>query len=329
MMNEQQREQKRAEARAIEQAREHLGNPAPLTMTPQAVYHWASSDQAQALAFARDAEPDTGFMMRLLALCTLPRVSLGTQDRYVRRNGPFTLIMVAGGESPRLPYGNLPRLLLAWVSTEAVRTKSRTLVLGHSLSEFMREIGIQSSNSGGRWGVRTRLRDQMDRLFRATVHMEYEIAGHTASVGSFIADHMDLWWNPQRPDEPVLWNSSIRLGEAFFAEILACPVPIDMHVLRAMRRSPLGIDLYLWLTYRLFTLPERRTLTWRQLYRQFGAHPDEITDNRLDKFRKDAIRELEKLHAAWPGFRYRLPFGGLELRPTEPRIRPTTPVSTC
>ena len=151
MMNEQQREQKRAEARAIEQAREHLGNPAPLTMTPQAVYHWASSDQVQALAFARDAEPDTGFMMRLLALCTLPRVSLGTQDRYVRRNGPFTLIMVAGGESPRLPYGNLPRLLLAWVSTEAVRTKSRTLVLGHSLSEFMREIGIQSSNSGGRY----------------------------------------------------------------------------------------------------------------------------------------------------------------------------------
>ena len=43
--------------------------------------------------------------------------------------------MVAGGGN-KLPYGNLPRLLLAWVSTEAVRTQSRVLVLGKSLSEF-------------------------------------------------------------------------------------------------------------------------------------------------------------------------------------------------
>ncbi len=63
------RERKRAEARGIEQFREHVGNPAPLAMTPQAVYHWNRDDQADALAAAREAEPDTGFMMRLLALC--------------------------------------------------------------------------------------------------------------------------------------------------------------------------------------------------------------------------------------------------------------------
>ena len=43
----------------------------------------------------------------------------------------------------KLPYGNLPRLLLAWVSTEAVRTQSRELVLGRSLSEFMRALGLE------------------------------------------------------------------------------------------------------------------------------------------------------------------------------------------
>ena len=62
-------------------------------------------------------------------------------------------------EATKLPFGNLPRLLLAWVSTEAVRTQSRKLVLGRSLSEFMRALGVYSS-SGGRGGVQTRLRNQ-------------------------------------------------------------------------------------------------------------------------------------------------------------------------
>ena len=55
----------------------------------------------------------------------------------------------------------------------------------------------------------------------------------------------------------MLWGvSTIELGEKFFNEILACPVPLDMNVLKAMKRSPLGLDLYLWLTYRLFGLAE-------------------------------------------------------------------------
>ena len=48
--------------------------------------------------------------------------------------------MVAGGGN-KLPFGNLPRLILAWVSTEAVRTQSRVLVLGKSLSEFHADPG--------------------------------------------------------------------------------------------------------------------------------------------------------------------------------------------
>ena len=72
--------------------------------------------------------------------------------------------MSAGGLN-KLPYGNLPRLILAWVSTEAVRTQSRELVLGKSLSEFMRTLGIY--NSGG--NPQTRLRNQMRRLFGCTV----------------------------------------------------------------------------------------------------------------------------------------------------------------
>ena len=71
----------------------------------------------------------------------------------------------------------------------------------------------------------------------------------------------------------MLWDSTIQLGEQFFNEIIAHPVPIDLHVLKAVKRSPLGLDLYLWLTYRTFTLKAPLRLSWKQLYRQFGAGP--------------------------------------------------------
>ena len=317
---EQRRERKRAEARGIEEFREHIGNPAPLALTPQAVYHWNRDDQADALVAAREAEPDTGFVMRLLALCTLPRTNPGDRQQYRRVNGPFRLYLIAGGDM-KLPYGTLPRLLLAWVCTEAVRTQSRTLVLGRSLAEFMRTLGLNPSGSGDR----VRLRNQMDRLFSAHVSLIHEDRQGKQFVSSAIADRGEFWWNPRRPDEPVLWDSTIELGEKFFNEIVASPVPLDMNVLKAMKRSPLGLDLYLWLTYRLFGMTEPFSLTWRQLYRQFGANPVMADRRTVDNFRTDVLRELRKLEDAWPGFNYSTPKGCLTLKPTRPLIAPSRP----
>ena len=117
-------------------------------LTKQGRYHFTTYNQIQALAdIGEDPNTDIGFMARLLTLCSLPRTDPGNRLQYKRQNGPYKLIMIAGGDN-KLPFGNLPRLLLAWVSTEAVRTKSRDLVLGNSLLSFMRQLGM-SSNSGG------------------------------------------------------------------------------------------------------------------------------------------------------------------------------------
>ena len=108
--------------------------------SPQAAYHFTRLDQVDQLVEASEDDPDVGFMARLMTLCSLPRTNPGNRLQYERVNGPYTLYMVAGGGN-KLPYGNIPRLLLAWVGTEAVKTQSRELVLGRSLSEFMRDLG--------------------------------------------------------------------------------------------------------------------------------------------------------------------------------------------
>ena len=296
------------------------GHALPLA-APKARHHFTGLDQIDQLVEASEADADMGFMARLLALCSLPRTDPKTRLQYERVNGPYTLYMIAGGGN-KLPYGNIPRLLLAWVCTEAVRTQRRELVLGRSLYEFMRQIGL-NDRSGGLNGERTRLKNQMRRLFSCSVQLVYTDADHEVLVHSVIADRAEFWWNTKQPDAPSLWDSRIELGEKFFQEIIAHPIPIDLHTLKALKRSPLGLDLYLWSTYRTFRLKHPLTLSWRQLYRQFGVDPAKAGEKfTVRNFRSDCLRELKKIKRAWPGLHYHTVTGGLVLSPSAPRIPP-------
>ena len=287
--------------------------------TPQALHHYTQANQVNQLVSASEADPDLGFMARLMALCSLPRTNPGNRLQYKRQNGPFKLIMIAGGDN-KLPFGNIPRLLLAWVSTEAVRTQSRELVLGKSLYEFMRTLGMED-RSGSARGDRTRLRNQMRRLFGCSVTLIYEDTHSSRFVSSHIAESGEFWWNPAKPDRRVLWDSKIRLSEPFFNEIINHPVPIDMNTLKALKRCALGLDLYLWIAYRTFALTRPLRLSWRQVYRQFGAHPDKASDaNTVQMFRRNALRELKKIKLAWPGLNYGTAKGALVLLPSKPAI---------
>ena len=279
------------------------------------------ADQVNQLAKANKADPDMGFMARLMALCSLPRTNPGNRLLYKRVNGPYTLYMQAGPEH-KLPFGHLPRLLMAWISTEAVQTQSRVLILGDSLSDFMRSLGIYSSDGK----AYTRLRNQMERLFHASVELNYEDKHGKQFIASRVVDRGEFWWDPKRPNDRVLWDSKIRLGEDFFNEIISHPVPLDMNTLTAMKRSPLGLDLYMWVAYRTFTLKRPMRLSWPRLYRQFGVEPDRASDNRtVQDFRKDCLRELKKIKTAWPELNYATAKGVLILSPSKPTIPSASP----
>ena len=107
--------------------------------------------------------------------------------------------------------------------------------------------------------------DQMKRLFGCSVSLIYEDERGQATVSSLIARRTEFWWNERKPDEPSLWESKIELSEDFFNEIISHPVPLDMNTLTALKRSTLGLDLYLWLTCRTFALRAPLRLTWKQL----------------------------------------------------------------
>ena len=290
--------------------------------TPQARRHFTRFDQVDLLVRASEATADTGFMARLMMLCSLPRTNPGTQLQYKRVNGPYTLIVTAVGQTG-LPFGNLSRLLLAWVCTEAVRTQSRELFLGPSLSGFMRRLGMAPIGGGSR-GDRTRLRNQMKRIFNAHIQLTYEDKQVSASVNSPVASRTGFWWSEGTPGERLEWGSKIELGEKFFNEIIRHPVPVNLNILKALKRSSLGLDLYLWLTYRTFTLKRPLRLSWARLYGQFGSDPSKASGPRpVDDFRKDCLRELKKLKVAWPDLNYATGQGVLVLCPSKSAVLPS------
>ena len=271
------------------------------------------------LVTASETTPDLGFMARLLALCSLPRSNPGDRLQYKRVNGPFTLYMTASGGN-KLPFGNLPRLILAWVCTEAVRTQSRTLILGPSLAKFMKTLGVYSSG-GGNAGIK--LRNQMRRLFGCTITLIYKEGNEEQFVNSPIAARGKYWWNPDNNSALPGWNSTIVIGEDLFNEIISHPVPLDMNTLKALKRCSLGLDLYLWLVYRTFVLRAPLRLTWRQLYHQFAAHPDNAHNKKtIQNFRVQVLRELKKIKVAWPELNYSTAPGLLILHPSTPTIAP-------
>ena len=183
----------------------------------------------------------------------------------------------------------------------------------------MRKLGISSTDGRGQ----ARLRNQTERLFSCSVSMIYKDDTRQASAFAVLADLTDFWWNPKQPDQKGLWESKVRLSESFFNEIVSHPVPFDMNTLKALKRSPLGLDIYLWLTYRIFALTTPQRLTWRRMYQQFGAHPARAHDKEtIQNFRRKVLRELKKIKIAWTELNYSTAPGVLILYPSSPHISP-------
>jgi len=269
---------------------------------------------AEAVAIEEEAAKEAGalgFMARAMVQATMPHRDPKTNE-FERTNGNYTLTMLAPSKTG-LPYGTVPRLLLAWISTEAVRTQSKTLVLGDTLSEFMRQLDLVPT--GGRWGTITRLKEQTMRLFSCSISLNYSDGGRDRGKHITIVDNYDLWWSPPDPDQGGLWASTIELNQKFYEEIIGHPIPIDMRALKVLKKSPLALDVYMWLTYRLSYLKDSTVIPWPLLVAQFGADYARERD-----FRVAFAEALQKVLTVYPGAKA-LPLPqGLQLRPSPPHV---------
>ncbi len=132
-----------------------------------------------------------------------------------------------------------------------------------------------------------------------------------------VAPKGELWWDPHDPEQGTLWGSYVILGEDFFTAITAAAVPVDMRVLRAIKRSPLALDLYAWATWRVFKLQKSQFIPWEGLMQQMGS---EYSDT--DNFVRKAKAALRKIRAVYPALKLDYAKGGFFLHPSLTAIAP-------
>jgi len=249
--------------------------------------------------------PSPSFLHSALCAMSLPvRRPADEHAPIIRQDGQYTLVIqprpvvetVNGQQALRslgVPYGSLPRLVLIHIMTEAVRSRSRHIVLGETFTDWMRRMGFRTISYGPR-GSATLIREQLDRLLACEwmirwdstdaqgarefaikeIKLTNEYAGVNRGGGAFVRE--------------------IVMTEGFFDHLRQHAVPLNEHAIRQLRDSATALDLYTWLAYRLPRINPKRpaAISWQQIAVHFGNDGKNIR-----KFRQ-TIRDAWERHVS-------------------------------
>ena len=163
----------------------------------------------------------------------------------------------------------------------------------------------------------------MERLFGAAIstRWRHDKSGQSNTGGSnlLLAEEFDLWWTPQRLPQALLGQSSVTLSQKFFEQLIEAPVPLDLRAIKALKRSPLSLDLYAWATRRVSYLKRPLRISWASFQLSFGAGYAETPQGR-SRFRGNATEALRRVKAVYPQLKIEIRSDGVLLYPSMTHI---------
>lgn len=309
-------------AKRLDQAQEKAV-PVKKARTPRAVVLTAQEnkllDAATDIATTPPSGEDMAFTHAVLCQVGLPRAKVEGRE-FMRQSGQAWVNVQAGwldeGRGPvqqPIPYGVMPRLALAWVSTYAVRHGAREIPIGDSAAEFLRlMLGADTVSQGARY---TTLRKQMHAL--AACRLQLGFRGRTFNGQP--VEQFDAWVSNRDSSQRPLWPGVMTLSDHYFNELRDSAVPLDNRALHALKGSALALDVYAWLAHRLHRIEGKGVvLHWKSLREQFaqeykGKDPDK-------DFKKEFLPVLRRVQAVYPSANVKQVTGGLLLLGSPPPI---------
>jgi len=179
-----------------------------------------------------------------------------------------------------VPYGSRARLIILYLQTEALRTRSREVELGSSLRSWMTQLGIPLGGKSSR-----DVRDQTERILRCRLTFEVSREGCYGIIHQHIVDA--AMFDSESARHGTVLVDRVVLCESFFKRLLQAPVRIEKAAIRAIANNSMAIDVYCWLAHYLPQLTSDRVLPWAQLQAQFGSR-----FQRADHFRTRFLDNL-------------------------------------
>ena len=272
--------------------------------------------QVQELA---EAGEGVSFHYVPLIQCSFPHADPGSALGFTRKNGWLELTLGTTRPEGGLPYGVPARLLTIYCTSEAVRTRSPEVYLGKTVHEFLRRLEVPITR-GDRGSLRT-YANQLLRLIHCTLTIDENLRDASGRAGLHIrqalfAEEARLWWDD---DRAVGEGSSLVLSQVLFHSILERSAPLSTQAIKALRKSPMDLDVYAWLVHRLFHLSKPSSVSWTQLSEQFGHSYQELRFFR--RFFSDSLKRVMKVY---PDANVKVADSGLLLLPSRPHVLPRT-----
>jgi len=261
-----------------------------------------------------DERGQIGVVHAGFALAALPHKKT-TETVWEREGGQVTLLVESGLDSKKrpigVPYGAIARMIVLYLQTQAVKTRSREVELGASMNAWLHSMGI--TVGGKTYQI---VREQSRRISRCRLTFFRRIANaELVTNGAFVRDAI-LPLDPDSSTQLPLWQERVRLDEGFYQSLIEHPLPLREAAISQISNRSIAIDLYVWLAYRLHVLSGPLEVGWPALRQQFGEGYKE-----LRFFRRDVLPSLRLALAVYPEARVTVDEQrGLTLHPSPPPV---------
>jgi hypothetical protein len=262
-----------------------------------------------AAAFLGEESPEIAYTHPGMCLTVLPHRATAPDEVWSRSNANASLevhpLRDAQGAYRGVPYGPKARLMLLFLQSEALKTRSRYVELGRSMRQWLLSMGVR--DCGTNYKV---VADQAERIENCVLRFRYQNKdGENRWQDSIVRGS----FRPFAEDGIAV----VELSEGFYDALTRHPVPICESAIRLLADTCMPLDLYLWLAYRLHSLDQPKTVSWQALHLQFGAGT-----RLLKHFKPRFARDLELAMAVYPDAGAALTEAGIRLQPSPPPVTP-------
>ncbi len=270
-----------------------------------------------AATYMGDEQTDISFLFSGWAHACLPHRRIPDEEVWRVETEHVTLLVepgrrpLPGGENKwtGVPYGSRARLIMLYLQSEALRTGSRNVELGRSLSDWLTRLGIPVGGKSYR-----DVKEQASRISRCRLSFHIQAGSRSGLINQNILDTAMFVDSGEQGD---LFVETARLSESFFEQLKKHPVPIEESAVAAINNNSMALDVYCWLAYRLHALTKPKAITWKSLRLQFSPNVKQ-----LFHFRASFRDNLALAQAVYPAARIEETEHGLLLHPSRPPVAP-------
>ena len=179
-----------------------------------------------------------------------------TNKKEISTTYPNNVMTISAIGDAMLPYGSIPRIIIIYLITEAKVTRERTIQIGKTIHDFVKKIGYTPSYIAN--GTNEQVLEQLEKLYRTEFSHDYSESRYLEDGTKETLRHQKSYkiFDEKLSFESVKDNivqqqmTSVTLSETFFNEIQAHSVPLSLEILKSLKRSPLALDLYVFISYR-------------------------------------------------------------------------------